>query len=83
MIDLRDLIGQLGRVALREAAPAFVAAPGVRGAVSDRAGPWLASGDWWDEYWSREEWDVALPGGVYRLFRDRVRGGWFVEAELD
>jgi protein ImuB len=71
-------------VTLKDGAPVFVAAPGVRGSVADRAGPWRASGDWWDVAWSREEWDVALAsGGVYRIYRDRLREAWFVEAELD
>ncbi|HVQ31639.1 MAG TPA: hypothetical protein VMV21_18720 [Vicinamibacteria bacterium] len=80
-------------VAVRGGAPAFVAAPGIRGAVAAHAGPWRASGDWWDVAWSREEWDVALaasgPGAsdsslsVYRIFRDRLREAWFVEGELD
>ena len=56
----------------------------VRGEVVDRAGPWRASGDWWDAGWSREEWDVSLgAGGLYRIFRDRLRDEWFVEGELD
>lgn len=71
------------RVAVDGEGPVFVAASGVRGPVTDRAGPWLASGDWWDAAWSREEWDVALGGGVYRVYRDRLRGGWFVEGEVD
>ena len=72
------------QVALRGAAPAFVSAGGVRGEVVERAGPWRASGDWWDVAWSREEWDVALAaGGLYRIFRDRLRDEWFVEGELD
>jgi len=71
------------QVALRAERPAFVAAPGVRGAVLDCAGPWRASGDWWDTAWSREEWDVAVAGGVYRIFRDRLRDEWFLEGELD
>ncbi|HSD27080.1 MAG TPA: hypothetical protein VLL75_07220 [Vicinamibacteria bacterium] len=71
-------------VAMKDGAPAFVSAAGVRGAVVDRAGPWRASGDWWDGAYSREEWDVALAGsGVYRIFRDRLRDAWFVEGELD
>jgi protein ImuB len=70
-------------VAVREGAPAFVSAAGVRGAVHDRAGPWRASGDWWDVAYSREEWDIALVTGVYRIFRDRLREAWFVEGELD
>jgi protein ImuB len=72
------------RVSVEGGAPVFVAAAGVRGAVADRAGPWRASGDWWDAAWSREEWDVALAeGGLYRIFRDRLRDEWFVEGELD
>src|SRR5439155_6182594 len=59
------------QVSLREGIPVFVSGGGVRGAVQDVAGPWRASGDWWDVAWSREEWDVALAGGVYRIFRDR------------
>jgi protein ImuB len=70
-------------VSLREGRPAFVSSGSVRGAVLDRAGPWRVSGDWWDVAWSREEWDVALAGGVYRIFRDRLREAWFVEGELD
>jgi len=76
------------RVALRGGAPAFVAAAGVRGPVVAHAGPWRASGDWWDVAWSREEWDVVVGdgaggAGVYRIFRDRLREEWFVEGELD
>jgi len=71
------------RVSLRAGAPAFVSAAGVRGTVVDRAGPWRASGDWWDVAWSREEWDVALDRGVYRIYRDRLREEWFVDGELD
>ena len=80
----------LAQVCVKDGAPAFVSAPGVRGAVAAWAGPWRASGDWWDVAFSREEWDVALappPGrasaGVFRLFLDRLRGEWFVEGELD
>ena len=71
-------------MSLVDGEPAFVSAAAVRGAVVDRAGPWRASGDWWDVAWSREEWDVALAaGGLYRIFRDRLRDEWFVEGELD
>src|SRR5437867_9585193 len=70
-------------VSLREGRPAFVSAGSVRGAVLDLSGPWRASGDWWAVDWSREEWDVALAGGVYRIFRDRLREAWFLESELD
>jgi len=75
---------RLAHVTLHAGRPAFVSAPGVRGSVAACAGPWRASGDWWDVAWSRDEWDVALaPGGVYRIFLDRLREAWFVEGELD
>ena len=66
-------------------------------AVETCAGPWRTSGHWWEKgrrqevvgrrsrgYWSHDEWDVALRGdGVYRIYRDRVRGGWFVAGMVD
>jgi protein ImuB len=61
------------------------------GRIASCAGPWRTSGAWWvddvharDGAWDRDEWDVALDGGVtYRLFRDRDRDAWFVEGVLD
>jgi protein ImuB len=71
-------------VRLHAGVPVHVSAVGVSGPVTDCAGPWRASGDWWDVAWSREEWDVALAGrGLYRIFRDRLRERWFVDAEID
>jgi protein ImuB len=70
-------------VMLKGGAPAFVAAPGVRGAVEDRAGPWRTSGDWWDAAWAREEWDVLVGGRLLRLVRDRLREEWLIDGEID
>ena len=37
-----------------------------------------------DGAWSRDEWDVALAdGAVYRIFRDRVTDGWFIDGVID
>lgn len=34
--------------------------------------------------WDRDEWDVAVAdGAVYRVFRDRETGGWYVDAIVD
>jgi hypothetical protein len=34
--------------------------------------------------WDHDEWDVALSdGATYRLFRDRTRDAWFIEAIVD
>jgi protein ImuB len=55
------------------------------GTVLSAVGPWRTSGDWWSaSRWNRDEWDVALNDGtVYRIFRDRGTGGWFIDAVVD
>jgi protein ImuB len=61
------------------------------GVVTAAAGPWRTSGDWWrvaDEErpkrWSRDEWDVSLSdGALYRVYRDRTAGRWFVDGIVD
>jgi protein ImuB len=60
----------------------------VQGDVLWKAGPWRASGDWWQrEAWSRDEWDLAVRNGeavsFYRLVHDLLGGGWFVEGMYD
>jgi len=58
------------------------------GEVLWAAGPWRASGDWWEhEGWARDEWDIAVWGeaGVtlYRLVRDLLSGRWWMEGTYD
>jgi protein ImuB len=37
-----------------------------------------------EAYWNRDEWDVSLSDGtVYRIFRDRITDGWFIDAIAD
>jgi protein ImuB len=49
------------------------------------AGPWRASGEWWDrEAWARDEWDVVLgDGALCRLARDRLAGHWYLDGFYD
>lgn len=67
--------------------PIHVRFPGVSAPVTYAAGPWFASGLWWDEAekWNREEWDIAIhlkDGlGLYRIFREKQ--SWFVEGFYD
>jgi protein ImuB len=56
------------------------------GPVKHCAGPWRSSGAWWTldrRAWDRDEWDVELPDGVYRLARDRATGAWSIDAIVD
>jgi protein ImuB len=67
-----------------EGIPKRIFATGVWGAVVQVAGPWRASGEWWnhDQHWSRQEWDVALnDGAIYRMYLAGRR--WFVEGVYD
>jgi protein ImuB len=49
------------------------------------AGPWRASGEWWDiQTWARDEWDVVLgDGALCRLGRDRLAGHWYLDGFYD
>ena len=53
--------------------------------VMASAGPWRASGEWWDlKAWARDEWDVALgDGSLCRLTRDRLGGHWYLDGFYD
>jgi protein ImuB len=56
------------------------------GTVVCASGPWRTSGEWWNPQagWDRDEWDVTLnDGGAYRVFMDRVTGGWYIDAIYD
>ncbi len=84
------------RVELREGRPAAVIFQGARGEVRAAAGPWRTSGDWWrEDEWEQEEWDLEIgfhsanstnaraEWGVYRVYYDARREGWFVRGVYD
>ena len=78
-------------VTLRDGRPAHIVCPkrkDMQGEIVWMAGPWRSSGDWWaHEGWARDEWDIAVrrSNGItlYRLVRDLMSGGWFVEGTYD
>lgn len=52
-------------VLLAENKPAHLRSAEVQGEVVDQAGPYKASGGWWDRNaWARAEWDLQLIDGV-------------------
>lgn len=73
------------QVRMEGGCPSVVLARGVHGRVVELAGPWRISGDWWrPDAYCREEFDVALAGGgIYRIYRDCLGGGWFVAGSYD
>ncbi len=59
--------------------------PRVQGRIRVASGPWRLEEDWWHEHAvARDYWDVELSdGGLYRLYRDRASGDWFVDGIYD
>lgn len=59
--------------------------PKIAGRVRVASGPWAVEEGWWvEEAIEREYWDVELEeGGIYRLYREPVRGDWFADGVYD
>ena len=66
-----------------EKTPAHVRSAEMSGKILDERGPYLLSGNWWDEKsWSRAEWDLQLKNG--ELVRAHERDGvWKLDGIYD
>jgi nucleotidyltransferase/DNA polymerase involved in DNA repair len=55
----------------------------IRGQIVDQSGPFLFSGNWWDEKsWARAEWDMQLENGdLIRAHEDS--GAWKIDGIYD
>ena len=55
----------------------------IRGQVVDERGPYLSSGNWWDEKsWTRAEWDLQLEAGELILAHES-QGTWKLDGVYD
>src|SRR5438046_3595165 len=55
----------------------------IRGQVVDQRGPYLFSGNWWDEKsWVRTEWDLQLEAGELVIAHES-QGSWKLEGIYD
>jgi protein ImuB len=63
--------------------PAHLRGADLQGKVLRQKGPYLASGNWWDENnWERTEWDLELENGA--LCQCHARGGqWELDGVYD
>jgi protein ImuB len=66
-----------------EDTPAHVRSGEMSGKIIDERGPYLLSGNWWDEKsWARAEWDLQLQNG--ELVRAHERDGvWKIDGVYD
>ena len=70
-------------VELQNDRPARITASGIHGKVLNASGPWRTSGNWWTPApWNRDEWDIALANGMYRIYREPNQH-WFLEGTYD
>jgi protein ImuB len=70
-------------VLLADDKPAHVQSSEVRGEVAGEAGPYFASGNWWDEKrWARAEWDLQLANGTLARCHQHEQG-WAVDGIYD
>jgi protein ImuB len=70
-------------VLLDEDTPAHVRSAEMSGKIIEQRGPYLLSGNWWDEKsWGRSEWDLQLQNG--ELVRAHERDGvWKIDGVYD
>lgn len=69
-------------VELQAARPTHLASVVISGDVRILRRPFWSSGEWGaPEAWKREEWDVRIGDGLYRLLHNPQ--GWFVEGVYD
>jgi hypothetical protein len=78
---------------LDEDKPAHVRSPQISEKVVEQRGPYLLSGNWWDEKaWARAEWDLQLESGdLVRVYEADpptqgygvARGTWKVDGVYD
>ena len=63
--------------------PALVQSEKIGGKIVKQRGPYLFSGNWWDEKsWSRAEWDLQLEAGELVLAHES-RGTWKLDGVYD
>jgi protein ImuB len=63
--------------------PVHFRSPEITGRVAEHAGPYLASGNWWNENnWSRHEWDAELENGALCRFHSNGER-WEVDGIYD
>jgi protein ImuB len=68
---------------LDEGKPAHVRSPEIRGKVSQQRGPYLISGNWWDEKsWARAEWDLQMENGEMVRCHES-EGTWKIDGVYD
>jgi len=66
-----------------ENTPAHVRTAAISGKIIEQRGPYLLSGNWWDEkFWSRAEWDLQLENPQFVRAHEN-HGVWKIDGVYD
>ena len=69
-------------VKLHDGQPASIRNSRLNSSISRSQGPFRTSGQWWENLWAREEWDIETKqGDLFRLIRDHHQ--WFLDGAYD
>ncbi|HVK57611.1 MAG TPA: hypothetical protein VM735_02440, partial [Candidatus Kapabacteria bacterium] len=69
-------------VNLNEGQPTSIHNNRVKASVTRSQGPYRVSGEWWENLWAREEWDIETKqGDLFRLVRENHQ--WFLDGAYD
>jgi protein ImuB len=70
-------------IEFRDHQPVLINSPIYKGTIANARGPFISSGDWWDnQRWVNEEWDVQTSSGVLYCLCGSIEG-WFLEGVYD
>jgi protein ImuB len=69
-------------VEMRNNKPVLMHSPQFTGPIKEARGPWRISGNWWENGWGRDEWDIETStGDLFRLAQQN--DAWTIEGAMD
>jgi hypothetical protein len=69
-------------VEMRNNKPVLMHSPQFTGPIKEARGPWRISGNWWENGWGRDEWEIETTNGdLFRLAQQN--DAWSIEGALD
>ncbi|MGZ4962482.1 MAG: hypothetical protein ACXWC8_08005, partial [Limisphaerales bacterium] len=69
-------------VDMRNNKPVLMHSSQFTGPIKEARGPWRISGNWWENGWGRDEWDIETTNGdLFRLAQQN--DAWSIEGALD
>lgn len=69
-------------IEMRDNKPVLMHSSQFTGPIKEARGPWRISGNWWENGWGRDEWEIETTNGdLFRLAQQN--DAWSIEGALD